>query len=235
MDVPTLEHLILRKLRSGGQISRRDLADQLDIARSTAGRRAESLIERGLLYESGVEERSTVGRPRRFLEFNAEFGGFMGIDFDARRAHGVVIDFAHNVIARRSIKVPANPNAKNALQTIRQLKKKLSDRAAGLTILKCGMGIPGRVNRERRIALEYPFIENWKDIDLKTEFGGDPNNPSPLDGPVGDPAVLVEEVEAADRVVVVHPPADRIHEHVAARALALRGDLDHDRGTPQLE
>jgi len=172
MDVPTLERLILRTIRKGDQVSRRELADTLDIARSTAGRRVDSLIERGLLYESGTETRSTVGRPRRFLEFDPKYGGFMGLDFDARRIHGVVINFGHEVVVQESVKLPPQPNAKYTIKKIRQLKQSLREKAGKLPILSCGMGVPGRVHRESLTALEYPFIEGWKDINLGEALEG---------------------------------------------------------------
>lgn len=173
MDVATLERQILRKLRQPENISRCLLAERLDIARSTAGRRVDSLIKRGLLHESGVESRAGVGRPRRYLEFNPDHGGFMGLDFDARRVHGVVIDFAHRLIFQQSVKLPANPSTAQVIKKIRALEKLLAGKAGELSILGIGLGVPGRVHRETLTALEYPYIRAWKDIELPTELGLD--------------------------------------------------------------
>ena len=57
MDPATLERLIVKEIRKSKEISRRDLADRLGIAKSTAGRRIDSMIERGIVRETGIEER----------------------------------------------------------------------------------------------------------------------------------------------------------------------------------
>ena len=67
MDPATLEALIVKEIRKAKEISRRDLAEKLAIAKSTAGRRIDSMIERGIVREIGIEDRKEAGRPRRFL------------------------------------------------------------------------------------------------------------------------------------------------------------------------
>ena len=174
MDVPTLESLILRAIRERRGMSRGDLSVELDIARSTAGRRVDSLIERGLLRESGVETRESVGRPRRFLEVRPAHGGFIGIDFDARRVFGALVDFSQEVVSRRSAKLPEKPNAKNVLRRVTALHGALSDIAKRrrLKVLGTGLAVPGKVNRKEGIAREYPYIAEWSEVDLRKILPG---------------------------------------------------------------
>ena len=63
------------------------------------------MIERGIVAEIGIEDRKEVGRPRRFLALQGEFGGFIGCDFDARNVYIVFIDFAQNTLEQRTIRL----------------------------------------------------------------------------------------------------------------------------------
>ena len=56
MDPTTLENLIVREIRKAKDISRKDLAERLGIAKSTAGRRIDSMIERGIVTWEAVPD-----------------------------------------------------------------------------------------------------------------------------------------------------------------------------------
>lgn len=166
MDPATLEKLIIREIRKAREISRRDLADRLGIAKSTAGRRVDSMIERGLLCEKGIESRKDVGRPRRFLGLEADYGAFAGFDFDARTLFGVLIDFAQNTIERERIDLSPSPTRDEIIDKISGLLEKFDTH----TILGIGIGVPGHVERESRTALGYAFIDGWENVDLLDEL-----------------------------------------------------------------
>jgi DNA-binding Lrp family transcriptional regulator len=158
MDPATLESLIVKEIRKAKEISRRDLADKLAIAKSTAGRRIDSMIERGLVRESGIEDRKEVGRPRRFLALCGGYGAYAGFDFDARHLYGVLIDFAQATLERRKIRFSAE---------FRSLP-------ACTRLIGTGIGVPGHVRREERVGLYYPYVEGWRNVDLASELGIDP-------------------------------------------------------------
>lgn len=166
MDAATLENLIIHEIRKSSEISRRDLSDRLDIARSTAGRRVDSLIERGMIREKGVESRDTVGRPRRFLELVGDFGAFVGMDFDAQYIHGAVINFAQKIVAKQTVSLPANPDAGTVLRNLRSLGQKLEDRVRPLNVLGVGIAVPGRINRAKRLGVNFADIQNWQNVPL---------------------------------------------------------------------
>lgn len=171
MDPATLEHLIVREIRKANEISRRDLAEQLQIAKSTAGRRVDHLIDRGLIREKGTEDKQEAGRPRRLLEIRPEHGYFLGFDFDARNLFAVLTDFAQNTVHRQQVRLPENPTRKGVLNRIRKLKESLSLSDQKTPLLGIGLGVPGRINREEKTALDYPYIRGWKNVDLAAELG----------------------------------------------------------------
>lgn len=165
MDPSTLESLLLREIRKSSEISRRDLADRLEVARSTAGRRVDSLIERGLLREKGLEERSGAGRPKRFLDLVGEHGCFLGIDFDARYLYVALVDFAQNAISEKRISLGKCPTRKTVLFALQDTILEHHAKAPA-PVLGYGIGVPGRVEQESRTALGYPYIRDWENVDL---------------------------------------------------------------------
>lgn len=170
MDPATLEHLIVKEIRKAKEISRRDLAATLGIAKSTAGRRVDHLIERGMLRESGTEERREAGRPRRFLELRGEHGSFLGIDFDARHLFVVLLDFAQNALTKRKIDLPPKVTKGEVIQLLRTQIEELTQSIKPVPVLGIGIGVPGQIRREDRIGLRYPYIVDWENVDLLAEL-----------------------------------------------------------------
>ncbi len=170
MDPATLEYLIVREIRKAREISRKDLADLLDIAKSTAGRRIDSMIERGLVTEIGTETKKEVGRPRRFLALRGDFGGFIGLDFDARNLFAVFIDFAQTTLLQKKIRLSDHPTKEEVLAHFRNLIAEFNANSEGIPIRGIGIGVPGFIHRETRTGLKYEFIEDWKDVELLKEL-----------------------------------------------------------------
>ncbi len=173
MDPATLESLIVKELRKTREISRRDLAERLIIAKSTAGRRIDSMIERGLVRESGVEDRKEVGRPRRFLALRGDYGAFAGFDFDARHLYSVLIDYAGDTIDQQKIRLSPEPTRDEVLNHLRSLIASYRLHHLAPKMLGIGIGVPGHVRRSERLSVYYPFITDWRNVALGDELGID--------------------------------------------------------------
>lgn len=171
MDPATLERLIVREIRKATAISRRDLADHLEVARSTAGRRVDSLIARGLVKENGIEEKSEAGRPKRFLGLCGEFGRFIGFDFDARHVYAVLTDFAQVKVSEKTIRLAAQPSKDEVLTILKETIEEFRSECGEIEILGYGIGVPGRINQTDRVGISYPYIKDWNDVDLGMELG----------------------------------------------------------------
>ncbi|MCB1205121.1 MAG: ROK family transcriptional regulator [Verrucomicrobiae bacterium] len=175
MDPATLERLIVKEIRKAREISRRDLADRLVIAKSTAGRRIDSMIERGIVRETGIEDRKEVGRPRRFLDLVPSYGSYAGFDFDARHLYAVLIDYAQGELSREKIRLSSAPNRDELLGHLRNLIAGFRENASGMPLHAVGIGVPGHVRRESRTSVYYPFISDWHQVDLATELDLEPS------------------------------------------------------------
>lgn len=169
MDTATLERLLIREIRRSPGISRRDLADRVDVARSTAGRRVDNLIDNGLVRESGVEHTAEAGRPKRQLELRGDYGTFIGFDFDARNIYGVLVDFAQSSIEEVSIPLTPRPSKDEVINHLRETIDRFRDSGHG-TLHGIGIGVPGPIQQAKRLALGYPYIAKWKDVDLCQEL-----------------------------------------------------------------
>jgi N-acetylglucosamine repressor len=174
MDPATLENLIIREIRKAKEISRRDLAESLGIAKSTAGRRIDSMIERGLVRETGVEERREVGRPRRFLDLRGDYGTYAGFDFDARYLYAVLLDFALDPVEQSRIRLPSAPDRDSVLGLLRQTLAEFRARRPRRKILGVGVGVPGTVKRAEGVSVYYPYIADWRNVKLSEALGFDP-------------------------------------------------------------
>lgn len=174
MDPATLERLIVKEIRKAKEISRRDLADRLGIAKSTAGRRIDSMIERGIVRETGIEERKEVGRPRRFLDLVGGYGAYAGFDFDGRHLHGVLIDYAQQVVERRKVRLSSDPAREEVIGHLRQIISEFQRHPTVSPVIAIGVGVPGHVRRESRTSVYYPFITDWRNVDLAAELELDP-------------------------------------------------------------
>jgi len=133
------------------------------------------MIERGIVAEIGIEDRKEAGRPRRFLALQGGFGGFIGFDFDARNIYTVFIDFARNTLEQRKIRLSSHPTKSEVLSHLRQNIAALRNHESGLPIRGIGIGVPGHIQREGRIGLNYAFMDDWRQVDLLDELSLTPD------------------------------------------------------------
>ena len=90
---------ILDMVRSGGTVTRTELAERSGLTATSITRVVKSLIEEGLVIETGFSE-STGGKRSSLLELNINARYAVGLSLDAGRLTYVVTDLAGNVIGR---------------------------------------------------------------------------------------------------------------------------------------
>ncbi|MBF0815944.1 ROK family transcriptional regulator [Microbacterium paludicola] len=99
---PSSEHTrsaILDMVRSSGTVSRIELAEMSGLTATSITRIVKSLIEDGLVIETGFGD-STGGKRRSLLELNPKAGFAVGISLDEGRLTYVVVDLGGDVIGR---------------------------------------------------------------------------------------------------------------------------------------
>ena len=97
LTVSNLEAELLLRVRARQDLSRVELASQLKLAPSTVGAYVDRLISEGFLVEWQKTERD-YGRPPTLLALNPGGGSFIGVDFDAQKLLGTIVDFSQKPI-----------------------------------------------------------------------------------------------------------------------------------------
>jgi len=97
----THEERVLAALRSGGALSRSELAGRVGLSRTTLSEITASLLQRGavVVIDTDAATRSGSGRPAERLALDPAAGQYLGVDFGHRRVHVAVADASHEIIA----------------------------------------------------------------------------------------------------------------------------------------
>ncbi len=165
--VEALETALIQRVRLTDGVSRIELAREMGLAPSTIGMYVDRLIADGVLRE-GKKCQSSAGRPPTTLELNPHMGQFVGVDFDARQVSATAIDFSHESLHRCRETIQA---ADSADCVVEQIKQAIADVAGQeRRLLGIGVGVPGTVDNERGVAVDYEFIRGWREIPLADQL-----------------------------------------------------------------
>jgi glucokinase len=160
----TIETDILRKVRAHPGISRVALARDLRIAASTVGTYVGRLITEGFLSESEKAERE-AGRPPTTLRLNPEGGQFIGVDFEAQNIMAMAVDFSDRPLKHVHNAIEKSNTVADILKKIeRSIVEVLADNAS--RPLAIGIGVPGLVDADNGVALQYKHINQWRNVAL---------------------------------------------------------------------
>jgi len=153
--------------RSGG-CSRFQLAQRLNINATMVGRYVDQFLRDGLLVE---DEPTPSGRGRSPvpLRVNPEYGCFLGLDFEALRARGVLCDFAGHVISEKETPFKSKVTRDAVLRQIVALARRLADKA-DRPLLSVGVAAPGQVDCLSGHVLHYRLLNDFEEVPLVDRF-----------------------------------------------------------------
>lgn len=161
----SLESEILRQIRAHPGISRVDLARKLQVAPSTAGNYAGSLIAEGFLIEDPDKMDFEMGRPPTALRLNPQGGQFIGVDFEARNIMAMAVDFADRPLRQAHKNIEQSDSVQSVIEKIEQAIEEVLP-ANRARLLAIGVGVPGLVNPDKGIAVQYKYISGWQNVPL---------------------------------------------------------------------
>lgn len=97
----THEEHILGTLREHGALSRSELAQRVQLSRTTLSEIVNNLLARGaiVVVNTDADRREGSGRPAECLVIDPASGQFMGIDFGHARVRIAVADASHDILA----------------------------------------------------------------------------------------------------------------------------------------
>jgi predicted NBD/HSP70 family sugar kinase len=154
--------LLLRLIRAAQPITRTEIANRLEIDKSTVTENVKPLISAGILREETLEV-SGQGRKPRVLSFVDDNDYFIGVNFGVRTTQVGISTLKGEILEEDDFTTPSK--AETALQLAREQIDKLMTANAGKTCRVIGVSIPGLTDAERRKLVYAPNL-NWRDIDI---------------------------------------------------------------------
>ncbi len=168
---------MLSVIRFQQNVSRYDVKKETAYSMTTVLHTIDEMLNEGLIYEEKCDE-ARVGRKPVWLRINPEGGYFIGIEFNRRSMHCVILDFAGRVI--HSAESPISEkhiDADEVLSLMRQNINQALEMLAGQKgkVVGIGLGVPGYSNKKNGLAISYGHLKGWDNIPLKKmiqdEFG----------------------------------------------------------------
>lgn len=163
--------LVLQTLYHSGAMSRADLSRETGLTRVTISDLVAEFIADGIVIELGVRETAGPGKPPILIDIDRLGHQIIGIDLsDAEAFRGAVLSLDGDVIDRREIARPEQPDGDVAYAALRELAGMLVA-AATAPLLGVGVGTPGVV-RPDGVVLSSPNL-GWTDFPLEARLGAD--------------------------------------------------------------
>ena len=155
--------LVLQTLFHEGAMSRADLARETGLTRVTISDLVAELIGDALVAEHGPREAAGPGQPAILVDLARDGHCIVGLDL-SRFDHlvGAVMSLDGEILLRREVRVPADPDA--AIEAITSLARDLVLEARS-PVLGVGIGTPGIVDDEGVVLVAPNF--RWTDVDLQ--------------------------------------------------------------------
>lgn len=163
--------LVLQTLYHSGAMSRADLSRETGLTRVTISDLVAEFIADGIVVELGVRETAGPGKPPILIDIDRLGHQIIGIDLsDAEVFRGAVLSLDGDVIERREVARPDQPNGEIVYAALRELAGMLVE-AATSPLLGIGVGTPGVV-RPDGVVLSSPNLD-WTDFPLEAQLSGD--------------------------------------------------------------
>jgi predicted NBD/HSP70 family sugar kinase len=154
--------LLLRLIRAAQPITRTEIANRLDIDKSTVTENVKPLISAGVLREETLEV-SGQGRKPRVLSFVDDRDYFIGVNLGVRTSQVGMTTLKGEISDEDDYTTPAD--AILALKMARERIDELIERNAGKNLRVIGVSVPGLTDAERRKLVYAPNLD-WHDIDV---------------------------------------------------------------------
>ncbi|WP_348525260.1 ROK family transcriptional regulator [Luteimicrobium album] len=158
---------LLAVLRDAGPLTRAQLAERTELARTTLTARLETLLDAGLVVPAGGAA-SRGGRPPGLLAFRADARLVVGVDLGATHAVVGLADLAGVVVASRAERLAVTDGPDAVLGRVSMLARELVE-ASGrpwTDVVGVGVGLPGPVEHSTGRPVRPPIMPGWDGFDV---------------------------------------------------------------------
>lgn len=159
---------VLDLVRSGGVVSRVELADRSGLTEASISRIVRQLITDGLVAEIGTGDR-TGGKRRTLLQLNAQARHAVGVSLDFARITYLVSDLGGDVVARLDAEgIGVEPPGEIVPRIAAELDEVVA--AAGVdrsTLMGVGVAAAGRQDAAHHVLRSNPTADDWEEFDIE--------------------------------------------------------------------
>lgn len=154
--------LLLRLIRAAQPITRTEIANRLDIDKSTVTENVKPLINAGILREETLEV-TGQGRKPRVLSFVDDNDYFIGVNLGVRTSQVGMTTLKGEISDEDDFTTPLK--AASALKMARERIDKLIKANSDKVCRVVGVSVPGLADADRRKLVYAPNLD-WRDIDI---------------------------------------------------------------------
>lgn len=160
---------MLSIIRYKEDVSRYDIKKATSYSMTTVLNTIDEMLHEGLIYEEECAE-ARVGRKPVWLRINPDGGYFVGLEFNGRIMHCVILDFAGNIIYTKENPISEHQNHADIIiamlkENINFALETLSDKKG--KVVGIGIGVPGYSSKKKGLAISYSHLKGWDNIPLK--------------------------------------------------------------------
>jgi glucokinase-like ROK family protein len=168
--------IVLNFIRHEGSISRAEIAERTKLSRSAVSNIISSLLEEGIIHESGIGE-SKGGRRPIMVNFNYSAALVLGMDMGANHLLAILADLEGNQIAEFEAPFSVDKGPEAGIPVLLGLIKKILDGQYKdqKKILGIGIGVTGPLDYKTGTVVMPPIMPGWDKFPLRqylsSEFG----------------------------------------------------------------
>lgn len=177
-----LQVRLLRLLRDEGPLSRAELGDRLETARTRLLAEIDRLAVAQLLVEAGPAV-SRGGRPSTLVELNPSLR-FAGVDLGATSIDVEVVDARMEPVAAFSEASDIRVGPKAILARVNELLRKTDQRLDAI-----GIGVPGPVSFRDGVPVSPPIMPGWDRFPVRELLSREHGCPAVVDNDVNIMAI----------------------------------------------
>ena len=159
--------IVLNFIRQENSISRADIAARTKLSRSAVSNIIASLIEEGIVQESGIGE-SKGGRRPIMVNFNYAAAHVIGLDLGVNHLLAVLTDLDGTVVRELSRPFSLDDGPQAALPAVLAVVEELiASVDARKRVLGLGVGVPGPLNQTTGVVVAPPIMPGWDQYPIR--------------------------------------------------------------------
>jgi glucokinase-like ROK family protein len=157
--------------RAPGSISRAQIAQSLDLSRSTVSAIVDQLVRDGLVVEGGAGL-SRGGRRPIVLDINPDAGRVVGVDIGATHLYILVADLLGRIVGAFESRISISDGPDQCLrQAINGVERALGQAGVGIEAVSgLAVGVPGPVILEAGMVQAPPIMPGWDGYPIRQRF-----------------------------------------------------------------